>query len=144
MGLFRKKQSSEPHALSRREEQLLSRITELEQYIETAPDRIRREMEDEITTMPAPDDLVDRRREHKFYAQLSRGEIRNERRHQTRGGLLFLLLAAAIAGLSSWIYSFLQGALTLQVIAKALFLAVVAGVIFFYFRAETREDGDAA
>lgn len=109
MGLFRKKSSSEPHALSRREEQLLSRITELEQFIETAPDRIRREMEDEITTMPAPDDLVDRRREHKFYTQLSRGEIRNERRHQTRGALLFVLLAAAIAGLSSWIYAFLQG-----------------------------------
>jgi hypothetical protein len=109
MGLFSKKQSIGSGGLGKREEQLLSRITELEQFIETAPDRIRREMEEEITTMPAPDDLVDRRREHKFYTQLSRGEIRNERRHQTRGALLFLLLAGAIAGLSSWIYTFLQG-----------------------------------
>ena len=81
MGLFRKKDSIDSSGLGKREEQLLSRITELEQFIETAPDRIRREMEEEITTMPAPDDLVDRRREHKFYTQLSRGEIRNERRY---------------------------------------------------------------
>ena len=109
MGLFSKKEAGKDSGLGKREEQLLSRITELEEYIETAPDRIRREMEEEITTMPAFDDLVDRRREHKFYAQLSRGEIRNERRHQTRGAFLFILLAAAIAALSSWIYSFLQG-----------------------------------
>jgi hypothetical protein len=109
MGLFRKKDSIDSSGLGKREEQLLSRITELEQFIETAPDRIRREMEEEITTMPAPDDLVDRRREHKFYTQLSRGEIRNERRYQAKGSLLFLLLAAAITALTSWIFTFLQG-----------------------------------
>ena len=109
MGLFRKNSSSDSGSYGRREEQLVSRITELEQIIETAPDRVRREMEDEITTMPAPDDIADRRREHKFYADLSRGEIRNERRHQARGSLLFILLATAIASLSSWIYAFLQG-----------------------------------
>ena len=55
------------------------------------------------------DDLEDRRREHKFYTQLSRGEIKNERRHQARSTMLFLLLATAIATLSAWIYNFLQG-----------------------------------
>ena len=109
MPLFNKTQEKDSSGLGKREEQLLSRINELENFIETGPDRVRRQMEEEITMMPPPDDLADRRREHKFYAQLSRGEIRNERRYQTRGAILFLLLAAAIAGLSSWIYSFLSG-----------------------------------
>jgi hypothetical protein len=62
-----------------------------------------------MTTMPPPDDLADRRREHAFYTKLSRGEIKNERRYQARSAMLFLLLATAIAALSSWIYSFLNG-----------------------------------
>ena len=107
MGFFRKKPT--PNCpLSNREEQLLSRINELEEFIEGAPERIRKEMEDEITTMPPPDDLEDRRREHKFYSQLSRGEIRNEHRYQTRSAFLFLLLVSAIVALSAWIYSVLQ------------------------------------
>jgi hypothetical protein len=109
MRLFNKTPEKSSGGFGKREEQLQSRINELETFIETGPERVRRQMEEEISTMPPPDDLADRRREHKFYAQLSRGEIRNERRYQTRGAFLFLLLAAAIAGLSSWIYSFLQG-----------------------------------
>ena len=72
MGFFRSKPKP-GSSLSAREEQLLTRINELEEFIEGAPERIRKEMEDEITTMPPPDDLDDRRREHKFYTQLSRG-----------------------------------------------------------------------
>ena len=108
MGFFQKTPRADG-TLNAREEQLLTRINELEEFIEDAPERIRKEMEDEITTMPPRDDLEDRRRDHKFYSQLSRGEIRNERRHQARGSLLFILLATAIASLSSWIYAFLQG-----------------------------------
>ncbi|HAT19467.1 MAG: hypothetical protein VCA40_00840 [Roseibacillus sp.] len=107
MGFFRNKPKVNC-PLSSREEQLLSRISELEEFIEGAPDRIRREMEEEITTMPPPDDLADRRREHKFYSQLSRGEIRNEHRYQTKSAFLFLLLVTAILMLSFWIYSVLQ------------------------------------
>ncbi|NNC89012.1 MAG: hypothetical protein HKN82_11190, partial [Akkermansiaceae bacterium] len=107
---FRKKKSADgPDPLSKREEQLLTRIAELESFIEEGPDRIRREIEEEITTMPPPDDLVDRRREYEFYTKLSRGEIRNERRYQAKSAILFVLLAAAIAALSSWIYTFLNG-----------------------------------
>ena len=51
MGFFRNKPKVNC-PLSSREEQLLSRISELEEFIEGAPDRIRREMEEEITTMP--------------------------------------------------------------------------------------------
>ena len=109
MGLFRRKPSGPASALTEREEQLRARIDELEQFIEKAPDRLRQEMEDELTTMPPPDDLDDRRREHKFYSQLSRGEIRNEHRYQARSAFLFVLLVAAIVALSSWIYSVLQG-----------------------------------
>ena len=107
MGFFRKKPKSNC-SLTAREEQLLSRINELEAFIEGAPERIRKEMEDEITTMPPPDDLEDRRREHKFYSQLSRGEIRNEHRYQTRSAFLFVLLLTTIIALSAWIYSVLQ------------------------------------
>ncbi len=107
MGFFRNKPKANS-AFDAREEQLLSRINELEEFISEAPERIRREMEEEITTMPPPDDLEDRRREHKFYSQLSRGEIRNEHRYQTRSALLFVLLVTAILALSAWIYSVLQ------------------------------------
>ena len=107
MGFFRKKPKADCQ-LTSREEKLLSRISELEEFIEGAPERIRREMEEEITTMPPPDDLEDRRREHKFYSQLSRGEIRNEHRYQTKSAFLFLLLVTAILMLSFWIYSVLQ------------------------------------
>jgi hypothetical protein len=107
MGFFRNK-SKISCPLSSREEQLLSRISELEEFIEGAPERIRQEMEEEITTMPPPDDLEDRRREHKFYSRLSRGEIRNEHRCQTKSAFLFLLLVTAILTLSFWIYSVLQ------------------------------------
>jgi len=107
MGFFRKRLDTNC-SLTAREEQLLSRINELEAFIEGAPERIRKEMEDEITTMPPPDDLEDRRREHKFYSQLSRGEIRNEHRYQTRSAFLFVLLLTTIIALSAWIYSVLQ------------------------------------
>lgn len=107
MGFFRKKPQPN-NALSAREAQLLARINELEDFISGAPERIRQEMEDEITTMPPPDDLEDRRREHKFYSQLSRGEIRNEHRYQARSLVLFVLLVTAIFALSAWIYSVVQ------------------------------------
>ena len=107
MGFFRNKPKS-ACPLSAREEQLLARINELEDFITEAPERIRKEMEEEITTMPPPDDLEDRRREHKFYSQLSRGEIRNEHRYQARSLMLFVLLVTAILALSAWIYSVLQ------------------------------------
>ena len=107
MGFFRKKPRTDGR-LSSREEELLERISELEEFIEGAPERIRREMEKEISTMPPPDDLDDRRREIKFYSRLSRGEIRNEHRYPTRSAFVFLLLVTGILMLSFWIYSVLQ------------------------------------
>ena len=107
MGFFRKKQPP-PGSFTSREEKLLARISELEDFIEGAPERIRMEMEKKMSTMPPPDDLEDRRREHKFYSRLSRGEIRNEHRYQTRSAFVVLLLVMGILALSFWIYSVLQ------------------------------------
>jgi hypothetical protein len=112
MGIFRRKpasESGEVAVFTEREEQIVSHIRQLECFIEEAPDEIRRRMEEEMTMMPAPDDLEEIRRESKFFTQLSRGEIRNERRHQAGGAFLFILLATAIGTLSLWIYNFLQG-----------------------------------
>ena len=107
MGFFSKKSKIEG-SLSAREEKLLARINELEEFIEGAPEQIRIKMEQEISTMPPPDDLDDRRREHKFYSRLSRGQIRNEHRYQTRSAFVFLLLVMGILALTVWIYSVLQ------------------------------------
>ena len=112
MGLFQKNRapaSGRADHANDLAESIESRIRNIESFIENGPDEIRRRMEEERTTMPAPDDLEDRRREHQFFTQLTRGEIKNEHRHQTHSALLFILLAAAIATLSLWIYHFLQG-----------------------------------
>lgn len=114
MGLFgtqkrRPRSKGKGSPLTNKASHLSQRINKLEQFIEDAPDRIRREMEEERTSMPAPDDLADRQREKVFYTNLSRGQVRNERRHQTQSAFLFILMATAIASLSSWIYTFLQG-----------------------------------
>ena len=112
MGLFRKAKndrSAGGDLVVSEEERVQQQLQKLESFLENEPERIRQQMEDERTTMPPPDDIVDRRREKIFYTQLSRGEMRNERRSQAGGALLFVLLASAIAALSSWIYSVLQG-----------------------------------
>ena len=103
----RKKTNSD--LIANEAQRVQDQLLKLENFIENEPERLRRQMEDERTTMPAPDDIVDRRREKIFYTQLSRGEMKNERRSQTNGTLLFILLLTAIAALSSWIYSVLQG-----------------------------------
>ena len=112
MGLFqkaRKGRNAGGDLVVSEEERVQQQLQKLESFLENEPERIRQQMEDERTTMPPPDDIVDRRREKIFYTQLSRGEMRNERRSQAGGALLFVLLASAIAALSSWIYSVLQG-----------------------------------
>jgi hypothetical protein len=81
---------------------------EIEKYksmIESAPLKLLEQQERERTTMPAPDDFADRRRERRFYAELSKGQIINERRYRTRNTVLFVLLAAATVSICWWIYS---------------------------------------
>ncbi|MDB2673504.1 hypothetical protein N9Y81_00975, partial [Akkermansiaceae bacterium] len=55
--------------------------------------------------IPALDDREQRQRERLFYAQMTKGQLINERRYRTRNTVLFVLLLAATASLCWWIYS---------------------------------------
>ena len=110
--MFLKKKSSNP--MASQEQALYSQIAKYEDFIEKAPERIREQMEKERTTMPAPDDFAHRRRERAFYAQMSRNEIRNERKYRTRNTVLFVLLAAATVSVCWWIYAELVANKVLQ------------------------------
>lgn len=92
------------------EDVIASRIADLEHLIEEAPRQLQEKLELERTMMPAPDDLADRARERKFYAELSRGELQNERRYRARSTVLFTLSVAATLSLCWWIYAELQRA----------------------------------
>lgn len=71
-----------------------------------------------------------------------------QRRSLVRKGVgyvtLFLAAIAILGDLIYVIYALLNGELTLRFMAKAALVATVAGVIFFYFRADLAEDRDAA
>lgn len=86
-------------------QQLDSEIEKYQNLIESAPRKLLEQRERERTTMPAPDDFSDRRRERRFYAELSKGQIRNERRYRTRNTVLFVLLTAASLSVCWWIYT---------------------------------------
>lgn len=81
-----------------------SEIAKYESMIESAPLKLLEQRERERTTIPAPDDFEQRRRERRFYADLSRGQVINERRFRTRNTVLFVLLALATASICWWIY----------------------------------------
>ncbi|BCX46243.1 hypothetical protein HAHE_01510 [Haloferula helveola] len=83
--------------LARRE--LEEKIAALEQL----PAQLEMEMIESETTMPPPDDIVDRQRQRDFEEKAARGQIRNERRTQGRSLLLMFLLLAATAAMISWI-----------------------------------------
>ena len=85
--------------------QLDSEIAKFESLIESAPQKLREQRERERTMIPAPDDFADRRRERRFYAELSKGQVKNERRYRTRNTVLFVLLASATVSICWWIYS---------------------------------------
>lgn len=82
-----------------------SEISKYESLIENAPLKLLEQKERERTTMPAPDDFEQRRRERRFYADLSKGQIINERRYRTRNTVLFVLLLTATVSVCWWIYS---------------------------------------
>ena len=105
------KSKSHPAPLIDHEEDVIAnRIADLEQLIEKAPRELEKKLELERTMMPAPDDLADRARERKFYAELSRGELQNERRYRARSTVLFTLLVCATLSVCWWIAVELQRA----------------------------------
>lgn len=99
-----------PQPVENEADVIASRIADLEQLIEEAPRQLQEKMELERTMMPAPDDLADRARERKFYAELSRGELRNEHRYRARSTVLFTLTVLATLSVCWWIYAELHRA----------------------------------
>ena len=72
---------------------------------EIAPLLLLEQQERERHMIPALDDREQRQREKRFYAQMSRGQLINERRYRTRNIVLFVLLLAATVSLCWWMYS---------------------------------------
>lgn len=109
MALLKNKPLQAPQ-VENEEDVIANRIADLEQLIEEAPRELEKKLELERTTMPAPDDLADRARERKFYAELSRGELQNERRYRARSTVLFTLSVCATLSVCWWIAAELQRA----------------------------------
>lgn len=106
--LFRsKKKTKDLSEIERQKEDLQARIDELQHFIEDAPEQLQREQAERLQTIPAPDELIQRRRENDFSDRLTKGEIKNERRSQTRSALLFVLLLVTMVCISIWIYKIL-------------------------------------
>ncbi len=104
--MFFRKMKQEPGKPTRDElSELDEEIAKYESLIESAPQRLLDARERERNTIPAPDDFADRRRLKRFNAQLSKGQILNERRYRTRNTILFVLLTAATISICWWIYS---------------------------------------
>jgi hypothetical protein len=82
-----------------------SEIEKYESLIENAPLKLLEQKERERHMIPALDDREQRQREKRFYAQMSKGQLINERRYRTRNIVLFVLLLAATVSLCWWMYS---------------------------------------
>ncbi|NWK56578.1 hypothetical protein HW115_13230 [Verrucomicrobiaceae bacterium N1E253] len=94
--------------LQSREQALKEEIAKLQEYVEQAPERERAAYVEQISTLPPPSEIEDRKRVEAFMDRLSRGEIANERRSQASNGLLLILLLLAIAAIAAWIYRVVQ------------------------------------
>ncbi len=97
-----RRKASETERLREESNALLDEINKYESLILEAPGKIARQREEKQNTMPAPEELEDRRREKKFHSRLSRGQVRNEHRYQAKNGTLFILLTIAAIALFSW------------------------------------------
>ncbi len=89
-------------------EEVKSEIESLRDFIENEPTKRRAAEIERMQTLPAPDEIVTVRREKEFFDRLSRGELKNEHRHQAKNGVLFVFLAVAICSVSLWIYRFIS------------------------------------
>ena len=83
---------------------LEAQIRELESFIELEPKKLQQEHQDSLQTMPAPDEITQRKRERVFSDRLSKGELKNEYRHQASGIFIFIILATCIVLTSIWIW----------------------------------------
>ena len=89
-------------------EEVKNEIESLRDFLENEPTKRREAETERMQTLPAPDEIVTVRREKAFFDRLSRGELKNEHRHQAKNGLLFIVLVIAIFSVSLWIYRFIS------------------------------------
>ena len=94
--------------LTQYNEEVKSEIESLRDFIENEPSKRRAAEIERMQTLPAPDEIVTVRREKEFFDRLSRGELKNEHRHQAKNGILFAVLIIAIFSVCLWIYRFIS------------------------------------
>ncbi len=95
-------------SLSARERELEEKIASLRDYVEHEPERRRQAREEQMRTLPPPSEVERIKREEAFMDKLTRNELINEKRSQTRSGFLLLLLVLAILALALWIFRAFQ------------------------------------
>lgn len=95
-------------SLSARERDLQEKIAQLQDFVEHGPERERQAMEEQMRTLPPPSEIIERKREKEFMEKLSRGELKNEKRHQAKSGFLLFLLILATLALGLWIFQAIQ------------------------------------
>jgi hypothetical protein len=103
-----KEDLSKIDSLSAHERALSEQIAQLQDFVEHGPERERMARQEEMQTLPPPSDLLGRKREKEFMEKLSRGELKNQKRNQTKSGFLLVLLLLAILTLGLWMYRILQ------------------------------------
>lgn len=103
-----KKNSDEIDAIERQKAELQAQIDALQSFIQEAPEKLQQQQIDRMTTLPAPEELQQRRREKDLHERLTKGEVKNERRHQARSAILFILLVLALISLAGWILNVVQ------------------------------------
>jgi adenylosuccinate lyase len=94
----------------------LSQIRELEQQLlrrqkeyAEIPKRLAQELKERESTMPPLAEIEDRRRRKEHDMIVSRGEVSNILRDQTRSFLLLILLVTATGSLIWWGLKLMQG-----------------------------------
>ncbi|MGB1873887.1 MAG: hypothetical protein ACPH5P_02690 [Akkermansiaceae bacterium] len=94
---------SDLDSLSAYESSLKEQIAQLQDFVEHGPERERLAREEEMRTLPPPSEILGRKREKEFMEKLSRGELKNQKRNQTKNGMLLTLLLLAITTIAVWI-----------------------------------------
>ena len=99
---------SDIDSLTAHQRAIREQIAQLQDFVEHGPERERMARQEEMQTLPPPSDLVGRKREKEFMDKLSRGELKNQKRNQTKSGFLLALLFLAILTLGMWMYKIIN------------------------------------
>jgi len=96
-------------------DELDAEIAAIEQQIADEPRRLREEQArqeriamEKRSTLPPSADLIDRAREKKYRANLTKGETHNARVGQAKDAVLLVMIVMGIIGVAAWLFSALQ------------------------------------